>query len=217
MTIVPAQPERRPHKAAPTAFTLFEVIVVVVIVGILAMLTVPRLFGFTARQARVEAESVALMVSSLGQRWAAGSAGLALVYDPSQRRLSLEEWSTGDALEVEFGRQARPPEWVESRLTPPITLTVIRVEQVFFDGQVADAARGFRMEIPRGLPRPALSLYLVPAEDFAGLPAGVAWQVDLNVGRTAATLMDLDPGSLWHPGRDRTIDLDARTARSTAW
>jgi prepilin-type N-terminal cleavage/methylation domain-containing protein len=213
VTSVPFQPAPR---RAP-AFTLFEVIVVVVIIGILAMLVVPRLFGFAARQAKVEAEAVALMISSLAQRWAAGSAGLALVYDAPRRRLSLEEWSSGDALEVELGRQARPPEWVESRLTPPVTLTIIRVDQVFFNGQVTDASRGVRLEIPRGLPRPALSLYLVPAEDIVGLPSGAAWQVDLGVGRTAATMTELEPGSLWQPGRDRTIDLDARTARSTAW
>lgn len=195
-----------------------EIIVVVVIVSILASLAIPRLLNTAERRAAVEAEQVRQLFTAVARRAATGGDTLAVVYDAKERELRVEERRAQPKVDAKASAAARSadaaqPEWVRSRLVPPVRLSSVVLVKSVLDGRPGPENGTWRLEMPRAFPRPGVSLLLVRESE----PDGTAYQIDAGPDRTSARLTGLANPGEWNPLATRAVDLDSTGRRIAQW
>ncbi|MGH7131202.1 MAG: type II secretion system protein [Phycisphaerales bacterium] len=203
---------RVPSRTSRSAFTMVEILVVLVIIGILAGLVIPRLFNSGDRQASLESQAVAALLTAAAQRDSLSSQPLALAFDPERNRLSLEVLSTG-----EEGDAAA--EWIPAPLIPPVILTSAELREALSDGHAVAASKEassaaksavWRIELGQAQQRPTITLVLGHGEDRA-------WQLDLLPGELAARRREIPATSGPVTPDTRSEDLDATGRREQPW
>lgn len=202
---------RTPHAAAGvvvrTAFTMIEALVAIVIVALLATLVVPRFIATASRQAEVEAQGVAALLSAAASRASMSSDRVAIEYDPSTRLLRTQ---------VAREDQEGVVTWLVPATVRPLTLTSTAIESTLIGARVADAATGWMVEFGAGRERPIISVVLkLPGDrDAENVPR---WQVDLPSGESSASVRSLAEGMTWSPALGRGVDLDETGRRTKTW
>ena len=203
---------RVPSRTSRSAFTMVEILVVLVIVGILAGLVIPRLFNSGDRQAAIESQAVAALLTAAAQRDSLSSQPLALAFDPERNRLSLEVYSTGDA-------EDGPADWVPAPLIPPVNLTTAELLEALSDGRSVSSPKGasaaaksavWRIELGQAQQRPTITLVLGHGDDRA-------WQLDLLPGELAARRREIPAAAGPVTPDTRSEDLDATGRREQPW
>lgn len=187
-------------------FTLIELIVVMIIIGVIAGMTVPRMFGSSARAAQAEAENVQRLLTIAAERDAYGSEPLAVEYsenDQSLRILTLRN-SAGE------GGQAQ---WVPERVLLPVFLSKVRVSSAWEGGR-ALPRKSWRVAFNKLEQRP---LIVVQLESLAAESAGAkpTWYISLGPEASSASRESGAGGPALSDGR--VIDLDLAGKGDKAW
>ena len=99
-------------------FTMIELLVIIVIMGVLAGVMLPRMSAGGNRRGEVEAESVRVMLSRLGEKDAFSVSPLALIYEGETAMLRMEMRKVDDK---------EQDVWVKAPLIQPLTLISLKM------------------------------------------------------------------------------------------
>jgi len=184
---------------------MIELLVIIVIMGVLAGVMLPRISAGGNRRGEVEAESVRVMLSRLGEKDAFSVSPLALIYEGETAVMRMEMRKVDDK---------EQDVWVKAPLIQPLTLVSLKMNATAVDGQIL-SPKMWRVEFPGGQSRARLSLCLESAR-------GGAWQIDLLPGELFARKRALGDAREWNPtasplDNSAATDLDAQGGRTTVW
>lgn len=193
-----------PNRASG-GFTLIELIVVMIIIGVIAGMTIPRMFGSSARAALAEAENVQRLLTIAAERDAYGSEPLALEYSEADQTLTIlarRDSSAGSG----------QGQWMPDRVLLPVFLSKVRVAGAWEGGR-ALPRKSWRVVFSKLELRPLLSIQLESlSTDSRG--AKPTWQITLSPEASTAT-RELGVGRLVPDSR--VIDLDLTGKGDKSW
>jgi len=187
-------------------FTLIELIVVMIIIGVIAGVTIPRMFGSSARAAQAEAENVQRLLTIAAERDAYGNEPLAIEYSEADQALTIltrRDSAAGDG-------QAQ---WVPDRVLLPVFLSRVRVSGAWEGGRTLPK-KSWRVVFNKLEQRPLISIQLESLASDSG-SAKPTWQLTLSPEASSAT-RDLGVGQV-APADSRVIDLDLSGKGDKTW
>lgn len=187
-------------------FTLIELIVVMIIIGVIAGVTIPRMFGSTARAAQAEAENVQRLLTIAAERDAYGNEPLAVEYSEADQSLTILSRRDSAA-------GVGQAQWMPDRVLLPVFLSKVRISGAWEGGR-ALPRNSWRVVFSKLEQRPLISIQLESLVSDSGNPKPV-WQVTLTPEASNAT-RDSGSGNL-APADGRVIDLDLTGKGDKTW
>lgn len=177
------------------AFSVIELIVVIVILGVLAGALVPRIAGWSRRDAQAAALRAADVLSAAARRETLSGQTVAVEYDPDHGVRMLVNDPAGGT-----------DSWREDPLVPSVNLSGVRLISAFEDTASLPVDR-WRVVFRSAGPRAAVGIVL------AAERTEERWRVDLPAGGTRAVVTKGDAA----PQSISAMDLDADGKGDQPW